>query len=614
MTKTTSDLDPAASSAASGKSEGASAASSSASVSSTPGVSSASDKPVAPVQVTTKTVPPADPPAVVAGTAPVVTPPVGANVPPAAETVPAVDKSFATDKPFSADKSVVIDKPLVTDKSGVTDKALAAGQASSSSQTLGGDKLSSAGKSSSTEKVSSLEKPFSLDRSNSIEKPFSAEKPLSGDKPLGGEKVLGADKSPASGASTDKPFSADKPFSTDKSGVTDAGVKLDKSADGGSGRTIPPPPPPPSGKGPGKASKRGGLPVAVIILVLLCLAMGSALWFQRQQSEKAGREVASRLDGLSTQLEQTRNSARESLALSQAQAGKVASLENALREAQSQYSALEQAWQSFNDTGSDDVLLNDIDRLLTIASQQLRLAGNVNNAIVALETAQSRLARADRPRFASLQESINGDLDRLRGVATVDVAAQSARIDRLAAMVMRAPLLVPDGAVPGGMATGTPLSSGLSPAPVATDPALPADAPWYQHWRAEIASWPSRAGSSLAHELGDLIRVQRVDQPEALILSPEQADQLRATVRQRLLAVQLSLLMRQPAIWQSEMQNVVTTLTRYFDNRAADTVAALALARELEQTRIADPLPDVTNSLNAVAAMRAATAAPREQG
>jgi uroporphyrin-3 C-methyltransferase len=62
------------------------------------------------------------------------------------------------------------------------------------------------------------------------------------------------------------------------------------------------------------------------------------------------------------------------------------------------------------------------------------------------------------------------------------------------------------------------------------------------------------------------------------------------------------------------MQNVVTTLTRYFDNRAADTAAALALARELEQTRIADPLPDVTNSLNAVAAMRAATAAPREQG
>ena len=602
MTKTTSDLDPAATSAASGKSEGPSATSSSASVTSTPVVPPASDKPVAPVQVTTKTVPAADQPVAAAGSAPVSAPPMGGTLPPvAADKVSTVDKSFATEKPYSTDKSGVTDKPVVSGKPGLTDKSVVIDKPLGTDKPLNVDKPLTADKAlpsdrpSGADKVSSLEKPFSLDRSNSIEKPFSADKPLVGDK------------TPTGSASTDKPFSADKP------GVTDAGVKLDKSSDGGSGRTIPPPPPPP-GRGSGKPAKRGGLPVAVIILVLLCLAMGSALWFQRQQSEKAGREIASRLDGLSTQLDQTRNSARESLALSQAQAGKVAGLENALREAQSQYSALEQAWQSFNDTGSDDVLLNDIDRLLTIASQQLRLAGNVNNAIVALETAQSRLARADRPRFASLQESINGDLDRLRGVATVDVAAQSARIDRLAAMVMRAPLLVPDGAVPGGMATGTPLSSGLPPAPVAVEPALPADAPWYQHWRAEIASWPSRAGSSLAHELGDLIRVQRVDQPEALILSPEQADQLRATVRQRLLAVQLSLLMRQPAIWQSEMQNVVTTLTRYFDNRAADTVAALTLARELEQTRIADPLPDVTNSLNAVAAMRAATTTPREQG
>ena len=31
------------------------------------------------------------------------------------------------------------------------------------------------------------------------------------------------------------------------------------------------------------------------------------------------------------------------------------------------------------------MLANDIDRLLTIASQQLRLAGNVNNAIMSLE-------------------------------------------------------------------------------------------------------------------------------------------------------------------------------------------------------------------------------------
>src|SRR5690606_26441774 len=116
------------------------------------------------------------------------------------------------------------------------------------------------------------------------------------------------------------------------------------------------------------------------------------------------------------------------------QSGKVAELEGKVREAQSQYSALQQALQNLNDGASDEMLANDIERLITIASQQLRLAGNVSNAIVALETAQARLARADRPRFASLQQSINGDLDRLRAVGVVDIAAQSARIDRLVAL------------------------------------------------------------------------------------------------------------------------------------------------------------------------------------
>ncbi|RPJ87968.1 heme biosynthesis operon protein HemX, partial [Achromobacter xylosoxidans] len=146
-----------------------------------------------------------------------------------------------------------------------------------------------------------------------------------------------------------------------------------------------------------------------------------------------------------------------------------------------------------------------------------------------------------------------------------------------------------------------------APAP-AVDPlaGLPADAPWWQRWRAEMASWPGRAGSALAHELGGLITIQRVDEPAALLLSPEQADQVRGTLRQRLLTAQLAMLMRQPAVWKSELDNVGVTLAKYFDGRSPDTVAAQTLARELAQTDIAVRMPEVADSLNAVAALRAA--------
>src|SRR5690606_27398029 len=250
------------------------------------------------------------------------------------------------------------------------------------------------------------------------------------------------------------------------------------------------------------SSAVGTLSAALIIVVLLAVGLSWALWMQRKQFLNAGREVAARLDALEQSAALSGKAAREALALAQAQAGRVAQLENQAEEAKSRYDDLQQAWQTVSGGASDELLANDIERLLVMAHQQLRLAGNVNNAIVALETAQSRLARADRPRFASLQQSINGDLERLRAVATIDIPAQSARIDRLAGLISKAPMLVPDAAAPG-----TPPVDGATPPRPAPEPAadpraeLPADAAWWQRWRAEIASWPSRAGSTLAHEL-----------------------------------------------------------------------------------------------------------------
>ncbi|OZI23580.1 heme biosynthesis operon protein HemX [Bordetella genomosp. 9] len=365
--------------------------------------------------------------------------------------------------------------------------------------------------------------------------------------------------------------------------------------------------PPSSPRAPRGARKGGASPLVatLVVVTLLALVLVAALWMQRQQFLAAGREVATRLDSLNTTLGQTRSETRQALALAQQQSDKVAALESTLQETQSQYTALQQAWQDFNENVSDDVLINDVDRLLTIADQQLRLGGSVSNAIVAMETAQSRLARAARPRYASLQQTINGDLDRLRAVKTIDVPVQAGRIERLVNLVGKAPLLVPDAASANNAAPVAPASTDTPPAAAPAQPDVPADAAWWQRWRAEIASWPGRAGSALTHELGDLVRVQRVDEPAALLLSTEQADQLRSTLRQRLLTVQLALLMRQPAIWKSELDTITRTLDTYYDRRSPDTLAALGLTRELSQVQVATPMPDLSDSLGAIAALRA---------
>ncbi len=163
----------------------------------------------------------------------------------------------------------------------------------------------------------------------------------------------------------------------------------------------------------------------------------------------------------------------------------------------------------------------------------------------------------------------------MRAVKTIDIPVQAGRIERLVNLVGKAPLLVPDTVTAGATpAAGAAPAAAIPAEPMAAQappPELPPDAAWWQRWRAEIASWPSRAGGALAHELDDLVRDSASTEPAALLLSTEQAEQLRSTLRQRLLTVQLALLMRQPAIWKNELDTVTRTLDTYYDRRSPDT-------------------------------------------
>jgi uroporphyrin-3 C-methyltransferase len=351
-----------------------------------------------------------------------------------------------------------------------------------------------------------------------------------------------------------------------------------------------------------KPRKGSGLLKAFILLLVVAAALAAALWTQYRESQIADKAFAGQIDQINRDLAQARQTGAQALALAQSQNGQVADLENRIREVQTQNSALQQAWQSFSSGGSDEMLLNDVERSVDLANQQLRLAGDVSNAIVALETAQSRLAQANRPSLASLQQSINGDLDRLRAVSTVDVPTQIARVERLMDLVGRAPMLVPGAAA----AQAAPeVAAPASPAEQAAA-SLPADASWWMRWRAEMATWPARAASVMVREFGDLIRVQRVAKPDAILLSPEQTGMVRATLRQRLMTAQLALMMRQQPVWKTELDNVQDTLAHYYDTRTPDVMSALDLAHQLDQTEISVRLPDISDSLNALAALRSA--------
>jgi uroporphyrin-3 C-methyltransferase len=351
-----------------------------------------------------------------------------------------------------------------------------------------------------------------------------------------------------------------------------------------------------------------------IIFLLLAVVAAAGAWFAQRRFEMATKQIGAQVLALKNQADDARRDVKQALVLLDAQQLRIQQAEAALRDAQSQFAALEQLWQNFNRGMEDSMLANDVDRLLTVAGQQLRVSGNVNNAILALEHGLSMLVRADRPRFASLQRAISADLDRLRGVTTVDIPGVSAKLEQLTNLLGRAPLLVPDATVPGLMSARD--RNGVSQSAVASAKPSPADSThagqvwWESAWR-QIQVSLKHTAIVLVRELSDVISVQRVTDKDALLMSPEQGTLLRANLRARILTAQMALLMHQSTIWRLELSSIESAVASRYDAKSPETLNALRLLRELAATNVAISMPDITESFSALEAVRQSDVSPK---
>src|SRR5690606_25324969 len=141
---------------------------------------------------------------------------------------------------------------------------------------------------------------------------------------------------------------------------------------------------------PGKKQRASSAKtIVLVVLLLLVLLLGAAFWYQQQQFSLARQQLEQQLALSASAARHEDEKAQQALAAVKRQESRVSDLQNAFNVADTQLQSLEQALQIATDNGSDLMLLNDIDRLVVIAQQQLQLSGNVGNAIIALESAQS---------------------------------------------------------------------------------------------------------------------------------------------------------------------------------------------------------------------------------
>ena len=359
----------------------------------------------------------------------------------------------------------------------------------------------------------------------------------------------------------------------------------------------------------GRSRSAGALQTTLVIVILVAIVLAGIVWFQFQTAQQSQQVVLEQLDQSTRTAAQADQLSRQLQAQVAAQTSGLAQLQATVQGLQDQLANLDQAFQVLTDSGSDLILLNDIDHLVSIANQQITLGGNVANAIVALETAQARLSRANRPALASIQQTLNGDLERLRAASVVDVPALSVQLEQLNGLLAQAPLLVPDDAVPGVLRA----ESRVDESPAITGFKADPEAPWWRTGLDASVYWAGQAWSMLRHDLADVISVRRVDDQSALLISPDQADQLRLTLKLRVMTAQLALMMRQSDVWKAELDAINMALQSHFDTQVSTTQRAQRLVTRLVDTPVDSRLPALTQTLSALESVRQESARSLER-
>jgi uroporphyrin-III C-methyltransferase len=332
-------------------------------------------------------------------------------------------------------------------------------------------------------------------------------------------------------------------------------------------------------------SKEFNLKLIVGLLAfLLCLQW----WSARNDISDLRRELAQRLqsgDNMNIQTKLIANRVDDEMKLIQ---GKVAVLEAKQVESQGQQLALEQLYQDLA-KNRDDWALAEIEQVLSTASQQLQLAGNLRGALIALQNADARLARTDRPQFIAIRRAIAKDTDNLKSLPSVDLTGIAVRLDALVAQVDQMPLL--SDAKPAVVA---PAPKSKLASPTTSDTKASDD------WRTVLLERWNSWSSDLWNELRQLVRVRVVGTPEALLLSPGEAFFARENLKLRLLNARLALLSRNDAAFRSDLAEADRALVRYFEIRSRQTQAARELIKQLQESVLNIEMPTLSHSLAAV--------------
>lgn len=334
------------------------------------------------------------------------------------------------------------------------------------------------------------------------------------------------------------------------------------------------------------------------LLTLLVLASLALAWSAGQRVRKLEQELVRRQQDSQNLSGEARLLAKRADETARESAAKVSLLEARLAEVAIQRTQLEDLIQSLSRSRDENVLV-DIDSGLRVAQQQSTVTGSAEPLVAALKQADERLARYNQPRLEGVRRAIARDIDRVKAVGVADISVLSIKLDETIRLVDELPLL--SQAEPhkesskSVVAVAKPMARSAS--------GISSDKP--AGWTTVLSDGWASVVDRVWGETRSLVRVTRIDHPDAMLLAPEQAFFLRENLKLRLLNARLAVLSRQFDSAQTDLQAAQLALDRYFDRNSRRTTVAIDLIKQVTTGARQVSLPRPDDTLAALAAANA---------
>ena len=426
---------------------------------------------------------------------------------------------------------------------------------------------------------------------------------------------------------------------------------------------MPPPPPPPSSPPPSPPppvapppppvvqSRSGGVGWPLLLLLIIAgLALGG-WWLMQQRFLELERDGARRVqdaEGRVVKMEQQLRSLQDSQGQIASRSGQ---LEARIAQSADQQEHLQSLYDDLAKSRGDTVLV-EAEQAVVAATQYLNLNGNVEAALMSLQAAQGRMGDEGEGDRIGIRRLLAQDIERLKGLPAIDLAGAAGRLDGVIGRLDRLPLLsdaslprtdtankpfgpvvdprAQPAAAPGGggapdsasasaaTSSGAPAATQAGAGAVPAADAAPAEQTLSEKIRARIGHWFSQLGITVKQTFGTareefrrVVSIQRVDNPDVLLLTAEQRDLVRGNLRLRLLNARLNLLNREEALFRQDLGRGIDEIQRWFDPSSRDVQASVTTLRELQDVPLTLKVPDLSETLAAIRQSRAASESPR---